>query len=198
MAECDACKDAVPVATLVPLDQVAELAEGRLRQRWRTSRRWWLGFGVPLLLAVLGAVPVVIALLVDARVLQLLEERAIDRLGYLRDAEPFIQAPQLGLGDMSVEMGVHQRKRYALAVEAGAYRIEAIAMAADFDPSMYLYRRRNSQTAVDAISYDDDGGGGLNARIDAVLSEGTTYYLEIEEFTGAPGTILLRIMRMNQ
>lgn len=192
----------VPATVTVPLDTIVDLTICRIQQRRQTSFRWVIGVVIGLTTLSLGVVTLVVSnaekLLkgsIDDRLRDETEARAPNRLGYLRDSTPFVDAPPAPFGTTTVNLRAHDVGRFALQIqESGTYRIEAVAVEEGLDPVLYLYQLRASRTAVDAIAYNDDYSG-FNSRIDVELDADVSYYVELEELEGLPGPIDLTVER---
>ena len=127
---------------------------------------------------------------------------APNRLGYLRDKEFFEGLRTIPVGETRITLSVGQTERRQLQLDVGRYRIDALARNAegqehDVDPLLYLYRLRNSGTAVDAIDVNNDSGSesnsGRDSRIDFEARAGTTYYVEVHELMNRGGAITLDV-----
>ena len=199
----------VPAQVIVPIDTIVDLTIARIQQRRKASFRWGI-------VALIGLATLLVAVFeVERRRFEtaaaeerqrlqdtfqdtLQEEeraRAPNRLGYLRDADLFADAEPAMVGRTPVELGVDEVGRFALQIDqSGMYRIEAIAEEQGLDPLLYLYQLRLSETAVDAIDFNDDFNG-LNSRIDTALDADRMYYVEIQELGGDPGSIALMLER---
>ena len=197
----------VPAQVIVPIDTIVDLTLARIQQRKMASFRWGI-------IALIGLATLLIAVFEFERqrleaagaeerlrlqntIQDTLQEeeraRAPNRLGYLRDADLFTDLHSAAVGRTPVALGVDEVARFALQIDqSGMYRIEAIAEEQDLDPLLYLYQLRLSETAVDAIDFNDDFNG-FNSRIDTALEADRTYYVEIQELGGDPGPIALML-----
>ena len=166
---------------------VVDLVVARIDQRNRASRRWVVGVVIALIGAVFGGMNFAVETSLDDKLRADAQSRVSNRLGYLRDLEPFSDATLVTPGRTPVTLGPSERLPLAIQIpEPGMYRIEAISPDTSLEPIIYLYRQRSSGTAVDAIA---SNGDGRTSRIDVQLEADIFYYLEIEELIGAPGVI---------
>ena len=176
------------------INLIVNLAVARIEERIRATRRWAIGVSIALLglgIAGLNYAEDTAVETVDDRFRESAQSRVSNRIGYLRDATPFIDARPVGLGRTPVTLGTDERLPLALRFDApGTYRIDAISLDQSLDPVLYLYRQRISGTAVDAVASNGDyGDQNLNSRLDMRLEIDTFYYIEIEELVGNPGVI---------
>ena len=93
----------------------------------------------------------------------------------------------------SVTLERDERRRFRLQVSTpGDYRIEANATSEGFDPYIYLFDQN-----LNLVTYNDDGGDGLNSSLVEYLIGGATYYLDVEELVGEPGSCNVSVDRID-
>ena len=199
----------------VPIESIARLVISHLDAQRKATLRWTIGLLVAFLALVVGVVELYLSPAIDSRVANEIQEyerernemRIEERLGVLVDSQRFLtEARPAQLGRTEIVLGVNDVARYELQLGTpGRYRIEAIALERDLDPVLYLYRLRATRTAIDAITYNDDISDiDLNSRIetelDIVTGDGDSrpYYVEIEEFSGEPGRMELRVALVDE
>ncbi len=91
---------------------------------------------------------------------------------------------------VTVEFLREQSRTFEFSVTAaGRYVIDAIGVSPDFDAFLYLYS--NGRIVED----NDDGGEGLNSRLDVELTEGV-HRIRVEELTGFPGTCQISVAQV--
>jgi hypothetical protein len=190
----------VPAQVTVPIDAIVDLTVARMNQRRTASFRWAVIALIGLATLMIGAFGLERKRLeksIEERLRADAEERASNRIGYLRDSDLFESARQVSLGRTSIVLGVAEAVRLALPRidQTALYRIEAIAEGEGLDPLLYLYQLRGTGTSVDAIDFNDDFNG-LNSRIERELAAGESYYVEVQELDGAPGAIGLVVERI--
>ena len=78
--------------------------------------------------------------------------------------------------------------------EDARYRIDVEGQE-DFDPVVELFRVDNNYEDPEFVTYDDDSGGDLNARIEWNLDSGE-YQIRVEEFNGDSGDFEVSIRRL--
>lgn len=118
--------------------------------------------------------------------------RASSRVGDIRERLEDVSPPRtlpdarvITIGD-AIQAAVNRRgtQRFRLEVEVGGnYTIQAEGIGG-FDPFIYVYETEgNTLTLIDV---DDDGGDGVDARLQLELDPGD-YYVEVEGFAGRAG-----------
>ena len=195
MTESDKQEKMVPIESHFPIDLVVELVENRVYKRRQAAFRWGVTVILTLTGVMFGSATLYIEHLFNQRERESVVEGASDRIGSLRDGEPYKNAPQMGLGRTPVRLDTDESAAFALGINTtGKYQIETHESDEDLDPIIYLYRQwpretEDDQIIVEMIAFDDDSGRGLSALIDVDLDAESTYYLEIEEIFGAEGVI---------
>ena len=104
------------------------------------------------------------------------------------------------------QISIHEQEQGSLAQEGSIatfnfnvseeanYRIDVEGQE-DFDPEVTLFRVDNNYEDPEFITYDDDSGGDLNARIEWNLDSGE-YQIRVEEFNGDSGDFEVLIRRL--
>ena len=182
-----------------PLNLLVEVVEYRYQQRRKQDRRWWIGLVVAVFSTYFAAGAFFVAIVdrdLDIAETRVSRAEAVADTANRRLDAPEQQAPPeetvtVGVS-RTIELGFEQRARFRIGgIRDGTYTVDAVAESEPFDPVLYLYEQVGSRVTI--LASDDDSGNALNSRIVRDLQAAGTYFIEVQEIGGAPGSVTLSV-----